>query len=222
MSVLMFRQTVDAVYIVTDTLATGDDKPFMFQSKVFLFPHANMIAAVTGSAQVGERWASNLRGSSVFRDIADVDTYATSSLLGIEKEVLGDKVGEKGTTTTIYHFGFEPDATSPVRYVYRSTSGFASERHVGDAFAIKPEPVDPWEVPMTVDEMVQLVLTNRVGWEHDDSIPIFIGGELYLTTLQDRQQSSVRIHRFSDYDEQWEYMLASVKENNAKADDQTL
>lgn len=208
MSILMFSQDETSVLIVTDTLATSvTGEAFMFQSKAWHLPHFNMALAVTGTANLGADWNEYLRTSAVAQHLGMIDTFAPDALRTLWRTIQ-DAHGESGTAT-IYHFGFEPGSERIVRYVYRSTSDFESERTEDPGFGVKPPP-ETFEltVPYKTDEFIELA--TKIRAENDGGkteTRIDIGGELHMLYVKDRLAQSAVIHRFPDYDEHWREMI---------------
>lgn len=208
MSLLMFEHDVDSVSIITDTLATvpGGD-PLMFQSKAWALPHLNMAIAVTGVANLGARWNEFVVSSAIVQHIGTLDSLATAELQRIWS-ALQNEFGTTAGTATIYHFGFEPGTDSPVRYTYRSTNGFSSERSEGPGFGVKPPPETfAPEAPDSLEGHIALAV--RLKQENDNFLTetrIYIGGDLQQLILVDNQSITRRVHRFADYDETWALM----------------
>ena len=213
MSLLMFVQEGESVMIVTDTLSTTPDgQPFNFQTKAWPLAHMNMAMAITGTADVGCQWNYRIGRDAVAQHIGHLDGFATEILQEIH-EGLEREHGPIGTTT-VYHFGFVPGVTQPIRFTYRSTNGYASERVDVPGFGVKPPPQSfQLEQPGDLDGFIGLA--QRIRAENDEGRTdehIRIGGELHLLLLQDHASQVARIHRFSDYDEHWATMMRRLAE----------
>jgi len=205
MSLLMFMHQEKSALILTDTLATTPaGEPFMFHSKAWVIPHMNMAVAITGIANFGAKWNEFLRNSLIACDVDMVDQFAPEQLRQIWAELLDEFELDGEPTATIYHFGFPSESEQLVRYVYRSTSNFESERWEQPGFGIKPEPEGTLQVPTDFDEWVDLAKHVRA---EQDELPadkrIYIGGELYLLLIQNWQSQLVRLYRFDDYEQAW-------------------
>jgi len=220
MSLLMFNHDVESVVIVTDTLATTPGgEPLMFQSKAWALPHINMAMAVTGIANLGAAWNEFLRSSAIVQDIRMVNNFAPEQLRLIWHGMLAEASPEVSMHATVYHFGFEVGAERPIRYVYRSTRNFESERIEESGFGVKPAP-DPssLKAPDTLDEFIELAL--RIRAEQDELPPgerIYIGGELYLLHLRNWHSQIARIHRFDDFDDSWREMITRLNRDQGVA-----
>lgn len=206
----MFTHKDASMMVVTDTLATTTDcTAFMFQSKAWVLPHLNMAIAVTGVANLGSAWNEFLLSSAVVQDMRMIDRFAPEQLRLLWQEVLDNGPKDTTITATIYHFGFENGSDRAVRYVYRSASDFRSERIEDSGFGVKPGPKHFTIVaPESIDEIVDLAL--RIRGEQDELPPaqrIFIGGELQMMLVQNRHTQTMRIHRFSDYEDAWREMV---------------
>lgn len=199
----MFKHSPSNVLVVTDTLATSDGEPLMFQSKVRPFPHANMIVAGTGVADVVSGWVHFLSTQALFRDVRGADVIATQTLRRLHREVVGDLTGPN-LTTTIYHFGFERGSDTAVRYVYRSTKDYVVERVEEPGFGVKPFLSDapPYEAPEDMQGFV--ALAERIRAEQaTQAEPIYVGGELHLTALNSGGVQILRLHEFEDFEDNW-------------------
>lgn len=212
----MFHQETDSVLIITDTLATTPDgEPMMFQSKAWALPHLNMVVAVTGTADVGERWTARISGGAVARDIDDVAGFAQAELQAISDELITEH-GNIGTTT-IYHFGFPTGADKVVRHTFRSTSRYKPELTLEPGFGVKPPP-ETFELhaPDDIDGLVNLA--TRIREENNSGLTsktIWIGGELYGMLVRNWQSQTFRMHRFDDYEDLWKAMtLRLAREHN--------
>ena len=175
----------------------------MFQSKVRPFPHANMIVAGTGVADVVSGWVHYLSTQALFRDVRGADVIATQTLRRLHTEVVGDSTGPN-LTTTIYHFGFERGSDTTVRYVYRSTNDYVAERIEEPGFGVKPFLSDapPYDPPQDMQGFV--ALAERIRAEQaTQAEPIFVGGELHLTALDSKGVQILRLHEFEDYEDSW-------------------
>lgn len=115
-----------------------------------------------------------------------------------------------GRTATIYQFGQGRDGRF-VWYVFRSYADFEAERWDQGGFGVKPHPDGGFEpdavAPETIDEMVDMSI--RIRTEQDAHPPhdrIYIGGELWLTSLSPGAFTQIRIHRFDDWSDHWNSM----------------
>jgi hypothetical protein len=125
----MFSDEDDRFVILTDTYATpAEGDPRTFQSKVFPFPHLNMLMAGTGVGQLMVRWFATVQSDMLVRDVETLDLHAPEALRAIWSSMIGEYEGlarsvEEGATSTIYHFGFgEDDQRSGSRTGRRATS----------------------------------------------------------------------------------------------------
>lgn len=200
----MFEHSASGVLVVTDTLATSDGEPLMFQTKVRPFAHARLLVAGTGLSDVVAGWVDHLSTRAIFRDIRGADANATATLQHLHRQVVGDRTGP-GLTTTIYHFGFEGESETAVRYVYRSTNEYARERVEQPGFGVKPtiDGAAPYGPPDDLDDFVALAHRIRAEQAAETSGRIFVGGELYATSLTPQGVQIVRLHRFDDYEDNW-------------------
>jgi hypothetical protein len=202
MTFFFFDQFDDEAVIITDTLVTDtSDRPLMFQTKVWPLPHLNMVMAVTGTADVGKVWYQALTSRPTPPDVNGLDAFAGEALRGIYAELTALH-GDLGSST-VFHFGFPVGSPQLVRYTYRSMQDFESDRQVGPAWGIKPQPVtfEP-EYPTDVDGYI--ALAARVRAENDSGTvgqSVRIGGELIATQITNGDIRFKQIARFEDYDE---------------------
>lgn len=207
MSLLMFTQQADGIVVVTDTLATAPDgAPSFFKTKAFPIPHLQMVVAMTGLANLGEKLIDRLYTSMLARDIDMAAQHTPATLTTLTGELVA-QFGTFAGTSTIYYFGYSPTHGQYVRYVFRSTSGFQPEFSTEAAFGVKPHPDGTFESPTTFPEMIELA--ERIRNEQAAVPPedrIHIGGQLTLTVLRDRQITTVQLHEFADAEQQWHQM----------------
>ena len=204
----MFFQAPEQVVVLTDTLATTPSgSPHSFVTKCTVVPHLEMVVGHTGVAQVGHRWSHQLQTSVLARDIDPLDRHVPGVLRSIADDVAGE-FGDHGITSTVYHLGFSQALGTYVGYVYRSESDYVSEV-MEPSFRVKPQPVGQFTAPTDLDGMVAL---GRQLREEQDGLPadqrVYIGGELVVTMLVNRQIQVTKVHRFGDFDSQWEAMNA--------------
>jgi hypothetical protein len=207
MSLLMFSHELDGIAIVTDTLATATDgTPSFFKTKAFPIPHLQMVVAMTGIANVGERLVDRMFTSTLARDIDMAAQHTTAILAAIVAELRAE-FGSLDGSSTIYFFGYSPSHGRYVRYVFRSTNGFRVELSTDSGFGVKPHPAGPFEPPSALPEMVGLA--ERVRSEQaamPEAERVHIGGQLMLTVLRGQQIAIMQLHEFADIEQQWHQM----------------
>ncbi|MEV7692486.1 hypothetical protein AB0N73_04045 [Microbacterium sp. NPDC089189] len=216
MSILLFDQTETDVLLITDTLVVDhDDKPTMFQHKVWTLPQMNMAIAATGTANVALTWRNVLSESFSPEDIEGLNDHAPAALRAISAH-LAKENGPLGRTT-IYHFGFPTGSHKLVRYIYRSQNNFEPERFEGSQFGAKPAPPGlTFERPEGREETIALAERLRdenVHRKDEGGVPI--GGDLFATLVTNGSSQTVRWHRFSDYsDTRYAMSSFAAKEAN--------
>ena len=158
----------------------------------------------TGLMQVGLDWFRVVQESILARDLLFLDTVAPEQLRRIAKSYASEYNG----TTTIYHFGVDPNREQMMGFAYRSTNDFASER-LPTGFAIKPAD----EVRSRIEDLVQqhgllggLVEVMRPQKQRDDTLTpdtrVGIGGEVHLLTLDLTGRQCVwTAHQFPDFND---------------------
>lgn len=207
----MFFQAPEQVVVLTDTLATTPSgSPHLFVTKCSIAPHLEMVVAHTGVAQIGHRWSHQLQTTVLARDIDVIDQHVPGALSSIAADVAGE-FGDHGITSTVYHLGFSEARETYVGYVYRSEADYVSEV-MEPGFRVKPLPLGKFSAPVDLNGMVAL---GRQLREEQDGLPadqrVYIGGDFVVTTLANRQIQTTKIHRFADFDSQWEAMNAALE-----------
>jgi len=206
MTVLYFKHDPSFVVLITDTLSTIEEgKPHMFVNKSYLYPSIDMIMVVTGIKQVGLDWNHRLLERLSVLDIDNLDLFTTKELKDIWNELTRNSdIGKN--TATVYHFGWSNQDNQFVRYVYRSTNNFESEKSTEGGVGIKPVPEDSSNfADMDPIELIKKVKSEQDALASDKRI--FIGGELVFTMMgKDKEIIIKKIHRFDDYYDLWEEM----------------
>lgn len=215
----MCQQTPTWASIITDTLVTdvtgGKNVPTLYLTKVWTYLHANMLMVVTGLSDLGDAVDDFIRRKIGIRDIEDLNKVATpyfqELFANLQKWYEDNLPGEESGTATIYMFGFPHESSEMVRYTYRSTTGFESERTVEteSMFFAKPGPRNfDWSVPTTREEAVALAI--RIRDENGDGTAegtVAIGGEIQVTVIERYRITSELLYRFPDYEDTWQKML---------------
>ena len=210
MSLLIFQHYPTHVAIFTDTLATTfNGESLMFCNKSFYYPDLHMAMAVTGILQFGDKWNSKINVGMVAQDIDMLDVHTPEQLRQIWQDLSREINGAMPKTSTIYHFGWSNQLNQFVRYVYRSEKDFQSECYSDVGIGVKPQPKETqgFVPPETVDAVIELAerLRNEQRQEPSSS-RIYIGGEIVLTLMQEQATVITKVHRFEDYDSDWESM----------------
>lgn len=212
MSSLNFLLQSDLVMVCTDTLALSADShlPSHFQSKAFPVLHLDGVLCGTGIGQFVVSWYSIVLTSMLSRSIPQLDEYAPSSLRQLAQEsMLPDS-----SSTTIYHFGYDPDALRYRGYAYRSEQEFNSEE-LPFGFGIKPQTqFEPSDNPL--EDFIRLVAIQR---EEDSSRPISerigIGGDIHVLFLEPGAITMRKVHRFDDYNSLYDDMCTRLPRSSS-------
>lgn len=202
MSLLFANQGDEFALLISDTLVTHGDDPFMFGPKVHPFPHLNMAMASMGSRNFGVAWERVLGSATGLSDIESLDASTPESLRYLYADV-ADQLGEDPGSSTIYHYGFPSGSDKIVCYTYRSSADFKSERFEGPRFTAKPLPAGfVFEAPRDPQEAIALALRVRdLNNQNLGDWGVHIGGELYATLIENWSIHTRRWHRFEDYDQ---------------------
>lgn len=214
MTLLFFVQLDDAVQIVTDTLVSDENRdPVQYAHKVTSFPHLDMTGVVTGSGNLGYQFFSYIEFSPHLADVDEVNEIAPTVLRdmwkGLQEQYAPLDIG----TATVHLFGFPMGSEKIVRYIYRSTKDFESERHEGMSdFGVKPPP-QQFELvaPESTQEIIELAA--KIRQENDELRtpgPVAIGGDLFVTFMERHRTLTERIYRWSDHAEIQDRMPDSV------------
>jgi hypothetical protein len=205
MSLLLFQLDPESVIVATDTLATRvDSRPFLLVSKCTVLPHLGSVIAFTGTAAIGQRWAAMVQTNLLCRDFDMLDQHTPENLRRIAAEV-EEEHGPISGSSTVYHFGYSDIDTKYVGYAYRSEKNFDSER-LDYGFGMKPPPAAiPADNPATFEEIVELADQIR---NEQNALPLserlHIGGDLVSTVLVEGAIHVTKVHRFADFDTQWQ------------------
>lgn len=200
----------DAVTVVTDTLAYKDGRPAAFVAKSFPLPHLESVIALTGVAELGWLWWQKLQLIGLALDVDTLDEITPPALRELQHGLLCMH-GDGLDTSTVYHVGWSYAQSRYLLYAYRSTNDFESELLNVDApesHLVKPSPVSAFEWP--TDQVALVTLAEQV---RDDELAlppedrVNIGGDLVVTHCSLGSMTSGRIHRFSNFYEQWEEMV---------------
>ena len=216
MSLLIFQHYPTHVAVFTDTLATTPKgEPLAFFNKCMVYPQFHMIMAVTGIFQLADRWNSTLNGGMIAEDIDMIDAHTPKILRDIWADLIKINGGSMPSTSTVYHFGYSKQKKQYVRYVYRSENNFTSELYTDAGIGIKPQPDDKSSAPETVDDVI--ALANKIRSEQNKkpkSEKIYIGGEVFLTLISDQGIAITKVHRFDDYDTDWQSVNNGIREQS--------
>lgn len=229
MSLLMFAHHEDHILVFADTLATSmDGTPYNFSNKCSAIPTMNLLVAVTGLANLHERWVTLLREKMLARDIVMLDRHATPALQDLWSQIEAEEGGSLPTTCTVYHFGVDELSGECVRITYRSDNSFESE-YGSPGHAVKPPPEAGFAEDLLRDlngledlgDWIKLATLIRA---EQDAMPmeerIHIGGDIMLTALtSDGSITIQRLARFDDYDAHWEAMNRAHRDSGEHQQD---
>jgi hypothetical protein len=213
LSLLIFQHYKTHVAVFTDTLATTPEgEPLAFFNKTFLHPQFHMLMVVTGIFQLADKWNSVLNGGMVAKDIDMVDLHTPEKLRSLWKELQQSYTGSLPSTSTVYHFGFSKQDQQYVRYAYRSTNNFNSERSAEEGIGIKPQPESKTETPETIDAVVDLA-SKLIQEQSKKPKPdrIYIGGEIFMTLLSDEGIVTKKVHIFDSYNAHWDAVNETIR-----------
>lgn len=211
MSLLIFQHYPAQVAIFTDTLATTPEgEALLFCNKCFVYPHLNMTMAITGILQFAVKWNSRLMVNMIAKDIDMLDAHTPQQLRHIWQELSKKNNGIIPGTSTIYHFGWSNKLKQFVRYVYRSDKDFQSEHYPDVGIGVKPQPkeTEGFVPPESLEAVIEVAekLRTEQRQEPAGSRRIYIGGEIVLTLMQEQATMITKVHRFDDYEADWETM----------------
>jgi hypothetical protein len=209
MTALNFLLEPDRVCIATDTLALSlGGRSHKFATKIFPLPHLQLIICGTGLLQLATDWYLFVQTSAVVRSIIGLNKFAPAIL----RELWARHPEASGTSGTIYHFGFDEEAGYFRGFAFRSSNDFEEEELQQNAFGVKPPVLMP-EIKTLPDGFIELVSRQR---EEDLRRPvqerIGVGGEVQFAILTQNSVTITTCHRFDDFEEIWEEMLANLKD----------
>ncbi|NTW53814.1 MAG: hypothetical protein HGB15_03415 [Chlorobaculum sp.] len=209
MTAVIFNISPEQVIIATDTLAmTGDTRtPYFFTTKFYPLPHLNGVMFATGIGDLATKWFVSLE-RFLARDIHHLDQYVTSSLQKLGHEFMLSE----NRTTTVYHVEFSEMESQYVGFAYRSTNSFKSERL---AYGLRTKPGIPKaDIKSYPDDFILLMEQQRA---EDNRLPFgeraFIGGEIQMLIMQEKNMIIRTVHRFSDYETLYNQMCDELPAN---------
>lgn len=199
MSSLIFYTQPYGAFVVTDTLAVGQDdrSDKFFTTKAHYLPHLRMIIAGTGYAGFADRWYCHVNSQMRVAGIENLD-YHTPSSLKQAWEGFCSRENPPPGTTTVYHIGFSEETGEVVTFAYRSKNDFSSER-IPYGLACKPD----CSVPDGDDLTALIRPMMEEQREIQSKIPaderIYIGGEANAIRLTPDGCRQWTLFRFADF-----------------------
>lgn len=146
----------------------------------------------------------------IAKDIDMLDAHTPQQLRHIWQELSKKNNGIIPGTSTIYHFGWSNKLKQFVRYVYRSDKDFQSEHYPDVGIGVKPQPkeTEGFVPPESLEAVIEVAekLRTEQRQEPAGSRRIYIGGEIVLTLMQEQATMITKVHRFDDYEADWETM----------------
>lgn len=210
------------IIMFVDTLMTElDGTPISFTDKCHAIPHANILIAATGLAEVLHRWSHAVRAGFVGTTLDEISSSAATTLNGIFADTTAGL--DRPPTTTIYHAGKGDDGQWRIdRFSLGRDTDEVTRLTVGQGFA-KPsgwtpdgQRVDHPDDLNFADDYIA-ALSERLRNEQHHAAPehrIYIGGDIIRYILTDTGITARRIHRFADADDQ----LAAIRQAVNSAD----
>jgi hypothetical protein len=205
------------VAIAMDSLALDGEngEPLGFWTKVFPLPHLRGVMCATGIMQIGLDWFIEIESHVLCNSVTFLDSIAPARLRAIAERYPTSR------TTTVYHFGYDPDLERLRGFAYRGTSDFASEE-LQAGYGIKP-PTDQLVqlFPRAVAErglvpaFVEVITQQKIDDEAKPPLErVGIGGEVHVLTLIPDEQFVWNCHRFDDYASSYQRMLERLRQQN--------
>lgn len=184
MTVINFHLAEQAVFIVADTLVTGQsDQPAFFTTKVHSVPHWNGLICGTGSLGLITDWLHSALGGMLAVDLIDLDAFVPEALLDLHA-ARGNEEAE-ACSTTIYHFGYDRAKDAFKGFAYRSTNLFASEPLEYGTYTKPGIKLGSQRVEQFPNDFVSVCRRQRLK---QDTLPekerVFIGGQIIGWMMQ--------------------------------------
>lgn len=204
MSAIIFQNCEDQAFVATDTLASDHEgRPGLFRSKAFYVPHLKTIVFATGFAEMLENWFVYINRRLMVDGVEHLDAFAPEALdelwASLRQEMGGVMDQHQYQSTTVHHMGVSEVTGKIVVYVYRSTTGFASER-LPPGLAVKPEctlPEGEADIFELMKEMRHIQKSSGLPLNQQ----VHIGGEVQLYQLTPQGCEISTYARFDDYNE---------------------
>jgi len=196
MSALNFLLQRDILAVATDTLALSAEThlPSHFQSKMFPVLHLDGVICGTGIGQFVTQWYVLAATQMLTLSIPHLDQFTPTGL----RSIASSNPLPTGSTSTIYHFGYDEDQGRFRGFAYRSEHDFASEE-LAYGFGIKPV-VDFEPTGVIPDDFIRLISLQR---DHDLALPlaqrIGVGGDVHILLLHPGHIEMAKYHRFPDF-----------------------
>ncbi|MEK4451267.1 hypothetical protein [Paenibacillus sp. FSL L8-0506] len=206
MTALNFVFSEQVIFIAMDTLSTSsnDRTPYKFASKIFPLPHLRGVMCGTGNIDLILDWYRTIQKNIVAQNIDYFAENSSDILLKLNENY------PEYATTTIYQFGYSESVGKFRGFVFRSTNDFKQEE-LNYCIAQKPQVnfnFDNFEE--NIDEnLVDLMMLQKL--EDDQKLDkVGIGGEIHRMILTKHASRIDIIHRFSDFELQYEQMLKNL------------
>jgi hypothetical protein len=208
MSSLIFDVGEKHALVATDSLVVNSTgRPHRFTSKARYLPHIHTIIAATGIDGLLGRFQFAAGDLFALRGIDHLNELAPTALAALWADVTASNAPippELGNlTTTVYMFGFS-EVTGLIHcYVYRSASGFKSER-LQYGLHGKPE----WNHDPKMDLMAIMRSQREIQAQTPaGEMPLYIGGEIQVHDLTEKEMgergcSVYTAARFDDYEDE--------------------
>lgn len=191
------------VCIAMDTLVARHGQPWRFTSKIFPLPHLSGAMVGTGVLRFVMDWFVQLQTEVLAPDMLALDHHVPGALRLLAR---GHHL-DAAATTTIYHFGLDPETRAYRGFAYRSAHGFRSEE-LRRGRLLKPPVAGPADGPLPA---AFVALMERQKAE-DRALPpaerVGIGGDIHFLIMTPGRYDLHRCHRFADYPEDYRAMLA--------------
>lgn len=204
MTALNFFLSREAVCVVADTLATYDEEPAFFTTKVFPIPHLNGLVCCRGSLGLMLDWVTLLNGGMLTFDLMHADQFAPDALRELfSKRPLDEQAN---CTTTIYHLGFDPGENEFCGFAYRSVNDFESEP-LEYGIHIKPGVGIDLELQNFPADFIALMRQQRL---EQDQLPAderaFVGGQILSWSMLriDRDNANPTVQTVIDTAFEWD------------------
>lgn len=209
------------VMVMTDSLlgcvqggrSLADAVPAAFVQKAFPIAHLGVIVSGRGDGDLVAAFASRVATRVLARDYDDLSEQIPDLLHELTRHCDQRRGFSYGATTSIFVWGWSPNAGRVMGVVYRSPAGFV------------PEPMEDGVIcaPTIDDDQTELRASFKTGnvpaamaaamrRQHleahrpsDGLTPNYVGGEVMLTILTASEGgieiSAARLFRFDDYEE---------------------
>jgi hypothetical protein len=205
MTMIAFTVRPDGASIITDTLSyLQNGRSLGTVGKVHPMPHLDAVVITQGGSEFGRLWKFYVdRNELAFDDLGPVAAEVLPLLWADHEDQYG---------ATVFHVGYSPQAGRFKAYAHSSKRGFVPE-DVTDEMVAMPLPLSdpPGHRPESEADWTDLaVQIRRERALAPIGLKVFVGGDVFLTSLERGSITQRKIHTFDDSGDEFRLMVAGT------------